>query len=123
MIFLTVGSVLPFDRLVRLIDAAVEDSIIKDEVFAQIGSGNYMPRRLEYARFIGKRQYDEFLSRSTAIISHAGIGTISSALKLNKPILVMPRRMANREHVDDHQLMTARTFSALGHVLTFSNRS
>ena len=123
MIFLTVGSVLPFDRLVRLIDDAVEDSIIENEVFAQIGSGSYVPRRLEYVRFLEKRQYDDCLNRATAIIGHAGIGTINCALKLNKPILVMPRRRENRELVDDHQLMTARKFSALGHVLTFSDRS
>jgi UDP-N-acetylglucosamine transferase subunit ALG13 len=123
MIFLTVGSALPFDRLVRLIDDAVGESIIEDEVFAQIGSGSYVPRRLECVRFLEKRQYDECFNRATAIISHAGIGTISCALKLNKPILVMPRRKANRELVDDHQLTTARKFSALGHVLTFSDRS
>jgi UDP-N-acetylglucosamine transferase subunit ALG13 len=123
MIFLTVGSALPFDRLVRLIDEAVEDSTIVDDVFAQIGSGSYVPRRLEYARFLEKRQYDDCLNRATAIISHAGIGTISCALKMNKPILVMPRRKANRELVDDHQLMTARKFAAMGHVLTFSDRS
>jgi UDP-N-acetylglucosamine transferase subunit ALG13 len=122
MIFLTVGSSQPFDRLVRLIDDAVRDSTIEDEVFAQIGRGGYIPRRLEFARFLGKQQYNEYVDKAAAIISHAGIGTISCALKANKPILVMPRQKALRELVDDHQLMTAAKFASLGHVLTFSNR-
>jgi UDP-N-acetylglucosamine transferase subunit ALG13 len=123
MIFLTVGSSQPFDRLVRLIDEAVVDSTIEDEVFAQIGRGRYVPQRLEFTSFLGKQQYDEYFNKASAIISHAGIGTISCALRLNKPILVMPRRKAMRELVDDHQLMTARTFAALGHILSFSSRS
>jgi UDP-N-acetylglucosamine transferase subunit ALG13 len=123
MIFLTVGSSLPFDRLVRLIDDAVGESAIEGEVFAQIGRGGYTPRRLEFTRFLGSQEYDEYFSKASAVICHAGIGTISCALRLNKPALVMPRRKAMHELVDDHQLLTARKFAALGHVLTFSNRS
>jgi UDP-N-acetylglucosamine transferase subunit ALG13 len=123
MIFLTVGSTQPFDRLVRLIDESVAESIIEAKVFAQIGRGSYVPQRIEWARFLGKQQYDEYFGKASAIISHAGIGTISCALRLNKPILVMPRQKVMHEHVDDHQLMTAEKFAALGHVLTFSDRS
>lgn len=121
MIFLTVGSSLPFDRLVRMIDDAVVDASIEEEVFGQIGGGSYTPRGFAFTRFLGKQRYNECFDRATAIISHAGIGTISHALKLSKPILVMPRQKALRELVDDHQLMTAERFSDLGHVLAFSS--
>ena len=123
MIFLTVGSVLPFDRLVRLVDDAVADQVIEDEVFAQIGNGSYTPRSFEFTRFLTKTQYDDYICRATAIVSHAGIGTISCALELNKPILVMPRRKKMHEVVDDHQLKTARIFVDLGHVLAFSDEN
>ena len=45
-----------------------------------------------------------------AIIGHAGIGTIITALQLAKPLLVMPRQGALRETRNDHQLATARRF-------------
>ena len=123
MIFLTVGSALPFDRLVRLIDDAVSERLITEPVFAQIGNGRYVPSNFEFVRMLSRTQYDARFDRASAIISHAGIGTIGAALKVRKPLLVMPRSMALGELVDDHQFVTARKFAALGHVLMFNDRA
>ena len=51
-----------------------------------------------------------------AIVAHAGMGTILSALELGKPLLVMPRVAALGEHRNDHQLATAKRFAETGHV-------
>jgi UDP-N-acetylglucosamine transferase subunit ALG13 len=40
------------------------------------------------------------------------------ALYYRKPMLVMPRRRHLKEHVNDHQLATARKYEELGHILT-----
>ena len=40
------------------------------------------------------------------VVAHAGIGTILSAQKARKPIVVMARRAARREHRNDHQVAT-----------------
>jgi UDP-N-acetylglucosamine transferase subunit ALG13 len=45
------------------------------------------------------------------------MGTITMALKNHKPLLVMPRLKRYREHVNDHQVATARKFEELGHIL------
>ena len=37
MIFLTVGTLFPFDRLVNAVDKAVANGLITEDVFAQIG--------------------------------------------------------------------------------------
>ena len=50
---------------------------------------------------------------STAIVAHAGMGTILTALELGKPLLIMPRRAALGEHRNDHQLATAERFAAV----------
>lgn len=123
MIFLTVGSALPFDRLVRLIDDAVAERVISEPVFAQIGDGRYVPGNFEFVRMLSRTQFDACLNRASAVISHAGIGTIGAALKARKPLIVMPRSKALGELVDDHQMMTARRFAALGHVLMFRDRT
>jgi UDP-N-acetylglucosamine transferase subunit ALG13 len=47
MIFLTVGTQFPFDRLVRAVDEAFDNGAIDEEVFAQIGETSYRPRNFE----------------------------------------------------------------------------
>jgi UDP-N-acetylglucosamine transferase subunit ALG13 len=50
------------------------------------------------------------------IVSHAGMGTILTALHHRKPILVMPKRASLGEHRNEHQLATARHMMQLGNV-------
>lgn len=117
MIFLTVGTVMPFDRLVKAVDSAVEAGVIDEPVFAQIGQTSCKPKNIEYAEVLGKKDFDRRVTDSSSMISHAGIGSICMALEQRKAMLVMPRRRCYREHVNDHQVDTARKFGSLGHVL------
>ena len=117
MIFLTVGSMFPFDRLVRAVDAMVAEGTITERVFAQIGDGRYQPRHMEFERFLTKPQYENRVSEARVLVAHAGAGTIDLALAGNKPLLVVPRLKRLGEHVNDHQVATARKFEQLGHVL------
>ncbi len=117
MIFLTVGTQLGFDRLVQAVDELVALNKITERVFAQIGPGRYLPKHMEYVRNLEKNAYDHSLKSCDALISHAGMGSISMALQLNKPLLVLPRRKCFGEVVNDHQVDTARRFEALGHIL------
>lgn len=117
MIFLTVGTSFPFDRLVRAVDEAVAKKDIKEKIFAQVGKGGYRPKNFNSIEILDKIKFDEYFSRSSAIIAHAGMGTITMALEENKPILVMPRLKKFQELVNNHQLFTARRFEQLGHVL------
>jgi len=118
MIFLTVGTYpLPFDRLVKAIDIAIMKLLIEEEIFAQIGLCRYKPQNMEYVEVLEKGIFDTYLKKASGIISHAGIGTITMALDSSKPLLVMPRMKRFKEHVNDHQVATARKFEELGHVL------
>ena len=117
MIFLTVGTLFPFDRLVRAVDDAVASGIIEQPVFAQIGRTKFTPKNIEYVEVIDKHTFDNKMAASDYIISHAGIGSITMALENAKPLLVMPRMKRYREHVNDHQVVTARKFEELGHIL------
>lgn len=115
MIFVTVGTQLPFDRLV----AAVDEWAGRrpgSEVFAQVGPTALAPRHIEYTEFISPAECRERMLSASGIVAHAGMGTILSALELGIPLLVMPRRAALGEHRNDHQLATARRFAELGRV-------
>lgn len=118
MIFLTLGSYpLPFDRLIQAVDRGIQTGLIKEEVVAQIGYSRYVPQAMKYYRLIDKREFGELFGAADGIISHAGMGNIAMALEADKPILVFPRLFKYSEHVNDHQLETAREFEKLGHVL------
>ncbi len=117
MIFLTVGTIFPFDRLVKAVDEAIEANVITMPVFAQIGRTNYKPRHMECVPSLDKRVFDTRVDEATFVISHAGIGSLLIALERRKRLLVVPRMKQYKEVVNDHQLATARRFAELGHVL------
>jgi UDP-N-acetylglucosamine transferase subunit ALG13 len=117
MIFLTVGTQFPFDRLVKAVDQALGNGQLNGEICAQIGESSYEPRNFPAVARMDKHQYDERIHEASAIISHAGMGTISMALDKNKPLLVMPRLKKYGEAVNDHQVAIARKFEELGHLL------
>ena len=123
MIFLTVGTQFPFDRLVRTVDQLCEEGTIKDEVFAQIGESTYRPRHFEAVAWLDKKAFDERFRRAWAIVSHAGMGVIMMALDHGKPLLVMPRQRRYREVVNDHQAPLADRFEMLGHILVARDES
>ncbi len=115
MIFVAVGTQLPFDRLVRTIDEWAGKAPGRD-VFAQIANGVYTPQHIEWARSILPTEFQASLERCQLLVAHAGIGSILSALELGKPVIVLPRQAALGEHRNDHQLATAKRFGARGMV-------
>ena len=117
MIFLTVGTQFPFDRLIKSVDQAFDGRLVNEEIFAQIGETSYKPLNFESVVSLEKNLFDKRLREASSVISHAGMGTITMALKNHKPLLVMPRLKRYREHVNDHQVATARKFEELGHIL------
>jgi beta-1,4-N-acetylglucosaminyltransferase len=117
MIFLTVGTQFPFDRLVRAVDEAFEKGLIDEKVFAQIGETSYKPKNFESAATLEKKVFDEQIKQASSIIGHAGMGTITMALDNQKPLLVMPRLKKYGEVVNDHQVAIAQKFEELGYLL------
>ncbi len=115
MIFVTVGTQLPFDRMIRVVDEWAGRCGRKD-VFAQIGPGSYIPKHVEHATFISPSECSTRMREASVLVAHAGMGSILTALEIGTPIIIMPRRAGLGEHRNDHQLATARRFAALGKV-------
>lgn len=104
MIFLTLGTQLPFDRLVRALDEVTPD--LDEPVFGQIGSSRVRPVNFESVDFLSPVEFQARFAAARVIVGHAGIGTILSGLKAEKPLVLMARRAAMGEHRNDHQLAT-----------------
>jgi len=111
MIFVAVGTQLPFDRLIRSVDDWAANAPHR-KVVAQIANGTYVPKHLQWERMIGPKAFREYLEKCDLVVAHAGIGTILSALELGKPVIVLPRKAEYEEHRNDHQLATAAQFGA-----------
>lgn len=115
MIFVTVGAQMAFDRLV----AAVDDWAGRTpgaDVFAQIGPSELQPKHVRWERFLDPAAFRERVLACDAIVAHAGMGSILTALEHGKPILVMPRRGDLQETRNDHQVATAARFREMGRV-------
>ena len=117
MIFLTVGTQFPFDRLVRTVDEVCENGF-REEIFAQIGDTSYKPRNFKSVASLSKNMFDKYLKSASGVISHAGMGVITMALDNKKPLLAMPRLKKYGEVVNNHQVAIARKFEKLGHILS-----
>ena len=72
-----------FNRLLKTIDLAIEDKVINEEVFAQIGYSDYVPKHYSYTYFIKKDDFSSFLNKSDIVITHGGSGGIINSIKAN----------------------------------------
>ena len=106
MILVTIGTMLPFDRLVQALDRWAGEHPAS-EVFAQIGRGSYEPRNMPWTRLLPPQDFAALARRASVIVAHAGTGSYFLAAELGKPIVMLPRLSANREHTTDHQVHTA----------------
>lgn len=112
MIFVTVGAQMPFDRLIQAVDewAGTQENC---EVIAQIGNSQLVPKNLRHQPFFEPPEFKRIMGEATAIIAHAGMGSIITALEYQKPILILPRRAELHETRNDHQFATAKRFQAM----------
>jgi UDP-N-acetylglucosamine transferase subunit ALG13 len=110
MILLTVGTQLPFDRFVTIVDRLAPT--LPQPVFAQIGEGIYRPKNMEWRSFVGPIEFERRIKQCSYIISHAGIGTVVMAQKHRKGLILFPRLAALDEHRNDHQLATVRALGS-----------
>ena len=111
MIFITVGTQLAFPRLMDIMDswAGANPGV---EVFAQTGPGAVGLSHMRAADFLPPAQADEYFRRAELIVSHAGMGSILTALQYRKPIIIFPRKAEFGEHRNDHQMATAKRMEA-----------
>lgn len=111
MIFATVGTQLPFSRLIDALDALAPG--LDEPVVAQIGGSEGQWPHLETHVSLTPDAFERHFTAARVIVAHAGIGTILSAKRWGKPLVILPRRHALGEHRNDHQLATARQVQTL----------
>jgi UDP-N-acetylglucosamine transferase subunit ALG13 len=111
MIFVTVGSQMPFDRLIKAVDAWARDHR-EQAVEAQIGNSEFVPQFMACTKTLTPSEFAARMASASIIVAHAGMGTIISAAEFGKPMILLPRRGALRETRNDHQIATAKWLAA-----------
>lgn len=114
MIFVTIGTQAPFDRFIRIVDEVAAQ--IDEEVVAQVYQCGFEPKNIKTVDFLAPDEFNELFAKARLIVSHAGMGTILSAMQQQKPIIIFPRIAVLGEHRNEHQLATAQKFKELGFV-------
>jgi UDP-N-acetylglucosamine transferase subunit ALG13 len=116
VILVSVGSQVPFDRLIRAVDewAGIKG---RSDVFAQIADGEYRPTHMRFVDFVDPSEFKRLVGEAQVVVSHAGMGSIITALELGKPIVVMPRQARFRETRNDHQVAAAKYFGEQGRII------
>ncbi len=104
-IFVTVGNALvSFDRLLRWVDEAVASIAVPVEGVCQHGPSRVRPRALVPRENLSRAEFEIEMDRADVVVCHAGVGTLSDALRRGHRPIVVPRRAAFGEIVNDHQL-------------------
>jgi len=98
---------MPFDRLIRAMDAWAAEHP-EHLVEAQIGDSTYVPQSMIAHTSLPPTLFIKKMAEADIVIAHAGMGSIISAAEYGKPLVLMARRGALRETRNDHQVATAR---------------
>ncbi len=115
MIFATVGTQLPFDRLLLGLESWAERNP-GVPVLAQTGATSRRFRHIETVPQLGQSEFRACFDAARLVVAHAGMGTILSAAEVGKPLILMPRRARFDEHRNDHQQDTACEMARLSNV-------
>jgi UDP-N-acetylglucosamine transferase subunit ALG13 len=104
----------PFDRLCQWVEewAARRPTA---RCLIQCGTAR-TPLRVDSARTLRHDEVLDLMSAATAVVCHGGPGTIMDALQTGRVPIVVPRRHALGEHIDDHQVAFTRRFAQAGRV-------
>jgi UDP-N-acetylglucosamine transferase subunit ALG13 len=122
-IFITLGSQkFQFNRLLKAVDELCEKGTVDaEDVFAQIGYSDYLPKNYNYKKFLDRDEFSTEMSKAEIVITHGGTGAIIGAVKKGKKVIAVPRRVKYGEHVDDHQLQLIKQFNELELICTCSD--
>ena len=110
-----------FHRLLEKIDDLINKKIIKEEVIVQAGYTKYDTKNMKILDFVTSNQLEKMQKEARIIITHGGVGSIITSLKMGKKVIGVPRLHQYSEHVNDHQRQIVELFSQKGYIIGVLN--
>ena len=100
-----------FERLVKQLLTILPPEI---DVVWQTGATDVSGLAIDARPSLPASELEAAIAQADVVIAHAGTGTALTCLRLGTRPILVPRRVALGEHVDDHQAQTAEYLSGLG---------
>ncbi|WP_432493795.1 glycosyltransferase [Kineococcus auxinigenes] len=112
-IFVTLGTIRPY-RFDALVDRVLKVLPPSAEVTWQLGvtARNDLPGTVR--DYVTNAEFSRLAREATAVVTHAGVGSVLQLLEQGVEPVVVPRRAARGEHVDDHQMEAVDAFTRIG---------
>ena len=117
MIFVSVGTQIPFDRLLKSVERQIEIGNIREEVIVQAGVTSFKSDKMKIINFIPLDEFNKIINKAKLIICHGGVGTITDGLKNGKTIIACPRLKKYSEAKNDHQIQIIENFGKMGFII------
>ena len=108
---------LEFTRPLREIDSLCDDGLLDDHILVQAGFTTFSSRHLELVPFFEHEKLNSLIDQCDLVITHAGTGSVLSALKKRKRTIAVARYQELQEHVDNHQLDLLDEFSRKNYLI------
>jgi UDP-N-acetylglucosamine--N-acetylmuramyl-(pentapeptide) pyrophosphoryl-undecaprenol N-acetylglucosamine transferase len=100
-----------FRRLVERLIQILPDDV---EVLWQTGETDVADLPIEGRFAIPEAELSEAMREADAVVAHAGVGAALAACEVGRCPILVPRRHARGEHIDDHQTQIAAELSSRG---------
>jgi len=114
LLFVTVGAILPFDRLVKAVAELKARGEIPERVIVQSGTGGLAPDGVEAFETLPFDEMQRILADADIVVCHGGSGSLITALRQGCRVVAMPRLFEMREGYDNHQAEIIAAFAARG---------
>ena len=109
----TLGTIRPYGFR-RLVDRLLRILPTDAEVLWQTGATDVADLPIDGRVAVPAPELEAAVAEADVVIAHAGTGTALTAFELGRCPVLVPRRVAHHEHIDDHQVGTAAALAKRG---------
>ncbi len=110
----TVGTIMPFDRMVSGVEKLLQEQKIQEPIAAQTGESTTSFQGIDSFVSCSFEELNQRMENADVVICHGGSGSILGALKAGAHVVAMARKPEFKEHYDDHQKDITGAFEAMG---------
>lgn len=110
-----------FHRLLEEVEKNIEKGIIKEEVIVQAGHTKFNSNNMKILDLISKEELENKQNEASFIITHGGVGSITTSIEKGKKVIAVPRLHEYGEHVNNHQGDIVKKFNEKGYIIGINN--
>ena len=97
----------PFGRIITALNGLVEQGAYKPNEIVMQSALYPVEPNFTHLGLIPHEDFDRYMQEAEVIVTHSGVNSIISCMKIGKPLIVCPRLHEYGEHVDNHQMEIA----------------